>query len=702
MIRKLKEKLSILLSRKPGKVVIMVILFINVAFVLLSACVISGLSLQGTEHLGFWESVFYTITMILDAGCIQFVVADIGAVGVATVIICLVIIIIGMILFTGAVIGYLTNYISNFIDNANGGSHKLVISNHTVIINWNSRASEIINDLLYNNRPEKVVVLVPGNKENIIRDIDERIEDTILTENRKLKQSLQSLPWWRRSALYNHRKLHNKLTILVREGDTYSTKQLMDISVPLAKTIIILGNDESNSVCEYKVRHSEQSEEGNPQTIKTLMQVAEFTSATESMDNQKIVVEVEDDWTMETVNMIIQSKQVEGKCNIVPVSINQILGQLLSQFSIMPELNKAYYELLSNKGVTFYARPTATADEHQFVAEQLQNRYHSIPLTVMDIGGQHYGYYAAEHEDDDRIIWPDVKDPEVEVHVNRSFWLERRNVIILGHNNKLKHIMAGFDSFRDEWNFPGGGEVLNVIVIQDKAHIERMDNYRAYPYVNRVIEAEIYDKELICSTIEQFVDENEGDTSVLVLSDDNVPADEIDSHSITNLIYIRDIILKKKRENSNFDEGRIDVVVEIINPKHFDVVKNYNIQNVVISNRYISKMIGQLGEKDVMFDFYKDILSYDESNDSFRSKELYVKKAHRFFDELPPTCTVAQLVRAVYQATSDPALPEALRTCSILLGVVKVTGEIMLFSGDQTKAQIAIAPDDKLIMFASH
>ena len=66
---------------------------------------------------------------------------------------------------------------------------------------------------------------------------------------------------------------------------------------------------------------------GNSQTIKTLIQVAELTGAESSLDNQKIIVEIDDDWTMELVNKIILAKQVEGKCNITPVRVNKILGQ---------------------------------------------------------------------------------------------------------------------------------------------------------------------------------------------------------------------------------------------------------------------------------------------------------------------------------------------------------------------------------------
>ena len=60
--------------------VLLVILLFNVLFFLFSAVVISNLSLSGTEKMSFFEAAFCTITMILDAGCIQFVVADMDGV----------------------------------------------------------------------------------------------------------------------------------------------------------------------------------------------------------------------------------------------------------------------------------------------------------------------------------------------------------------------------------------------------------------------------------------------------------------------------------------------------------------------------------------------------------------------------------------------------------------------------------------------
>lgn len=701
MFKKLKRKFSVLLAKKPATIVLMVILLLNIVFVLASAAIIGALSVSGTEDMNFWQAAYYTITMILDAGCISSIVQDIGTAGVALVIICLVVIIIGMVLFTGAVIGYLTNYISNFIENANVGTHKLSLSGHTVILNWNTRASEIVNDMLYNEGKQYVVVLVPDGKEEIERELSERIADTVAQEKAAIRERSKQQRGIMRLFYRLRHRFRNNIVFIVREGDTFSTKQLNDVSLSRAKSILILGSDINNSACRYDLesRLSNQ-DKGNPQTIKALVQVAEITSAQTSEDNQKIVVEVEDDWTLDLVKKIIEHKQVDGKCNIIPVSVNRILGRLLSQFTLMPELNLTYRELFSNKGMTFYSKPYNGTDERTFISAYLGIHTSAIPLCIMKSDKGMNAYYAAEFPKDDAKI-ADVRDPSYRVKLNYDYTIEKKNVIILGHNSKIRDIMSGFDSFRGEWN-SDGREIMNVVIIDDKQYLERMNYYKAYPYVTKVVEAEIYDRDLICQTIEQTVLGNETDTSILVLSDDTVINEKIDANAIANLIYVNDIILKIKSERPDFDLGKFDVIVEILNPKHYDIIKSYSINNVVISNRYISKMITQLGEKDTLYDLYNDILSYDNADtEEFESKEIYIKKVNEYFKELPAPTTAGELIRAVYNAAVYSA-PNGHSNHTIVLGYVNEQGQMTLFSGNQYKQTVTLTDKDKLIVFSAH
>lgn len=704
MRKKFSEWFSMQLAKNPGRIVLLAILLFNVVFLFIAAFVISSLSLSGTEKMGFFEAAFYTVTMILDAGCISFVIEDIGQAGIVTAVICLSVIVIGMVSFTGAVIGYITNYISNFIENSNAGSRRLNISNHYVILNWNTRASEIINDLLYCKGKQKIVVLTASKKAEIRKEIDERISDTIRRENADLAAKYADSSLIARKVMYHRNRLKNNLTVIIREGDVYSSKQLHDISVEQARAVVILGGDINNTLCKFEYRErADENSKGNALTVKTLMQVSDITSAEYSADNQKIIVEISDDWTWDLVQKIISYKTVEGKCNIVPVRVNQILGQILSQFSLMPELNLAYRELFSNKGATFDVQQVKVGDDESYITEYLGSHMSAIPLTSMSSGGKDYFFYSAESE---RAMAEtgSVPNSDYTVDLNRDYWIEKKNVIVLGHNSKCADIMQGFSAFCSEWNYKdGSGEILKILVIDDEKSLEKLNYYREYPFVYDTVAASIYDRDTICSAIEKFIASNDEDTSILILSDDSALSENIDANALANLVYVQDIIAAKKRANPDFDVESIDIIVEIIDPKHHDIVSSYSVDNIVISNRYISKMITQISEKEAIFDFYSDILTYDdEGADGYESKEVYTKKVSRFFNEVPKPCTAAELIRAVWSASIDESLPKSRRNPTVVLGYVKSGGRITLFSGPQDDIRVELSDKDKLIVFTNH
>ncbi len=684
---KLREWLSIMIEKRPAMVVLLVIFLLNILFFFVAAAAISRLAPPSLEEHGFWVSVFYTITMILDAGCIQFVIENLHEASLAIVVVCLGIVLIGMITFTGAVIGYVTNYISSFIENASDGNHRLRLSGHIVILGWNNRASEIVNDLLYSGKREKVVILADEKKELIEAEIADRLSDTIEKENRAMRLERNASDKKGKPRRWG-RRIHRPITI-VRQGETYSTKQLNDIAVSQAKSVIILA-DGSHA------QGAGRQNQGDTHTVKTLIQVAEMTSDENSSDNQRVIVEVEDEWTQFLAERIIANKEKLGKCNIVPVAVNQILGRILAQFCIMPELNQVYSELFSNRGATFYAGSEGIpADEADYQRSFLKNHLRSIPLTHMNTKTGENFFYVAEKEEDWRAL-QEWQPSGYTVEVSKKKTMDRRNLIILGHNSKCRYLFDGFNSFRNEWNRDCQEEILNVIVVDDQESLAEKNYYREYPYISRVVEASVFDKDIIYETITAFTRSNREDTSILILSDDSVDMERRDANALTYLIYVQDIIARRSAEERDFDRESIDVVVEILDPKNYDTVHNYSAENVVISNRYISKMVTQIGEDKALFEFYNDILSYDEEGkEAYESNEIYAKPVQSFFERLPGKCTAAELIRAVFDAT-PPGNKAA------VLGYASPDGKLVLFHGDQTKIDVELTKRDKLIVFCRH
>ncbi len=712
-----KEWLSTYIAKKPRTMVLLGILFFNLLFVLIAAIVIAYLSPDALEGKGIGASLFYTIAMLLDAGSIHNVVVDIGRTNTVVIIVCLFVMIVGTLSFTAAVIGYVTNYISNFIENVHSGKRKLRISNHTIIVNWNSHATEIINELLYSEKKEKVVVLVDEDVEPIKRLIRDRIEDSLEQERKELIKECSELGVIETIKHRRRYKVKNRLSVIVRNGRSFSAKQLSDISVKKAKAIIILSKDvyQRTNKCSY-IDNPNKYDDGNTDTIKSLVQVADKAGKDNSIDNQKIIVEINDDWTMRFAEKVIRHKKSEEKSSIVPVPVNKVLGEILAQFSIMPELNKVYDVLLSNKDAEFFCKKIKKDEktENELIQEYYYKHRHALPVAVMDLNREkdddadskkkveRYMYFVTDREKD--IDKTDcVNKPNISVKINDNFCLEKRNIIILGHNSKSSYILDAFASFRNEWNYIDGSEILNIRIVDDKNHIqeikERKDENEEnkYTFINDYVEAEIHEEKKIEGTIKDFIYEHKNeDVSILILSDDNVKKDELDTNALTFLIYVKDVLKDIEDDKKNKFKGKINITVEIINHKNFDVVQHYGVENVVISNKYISKMMTQIGEKDALYELYVDMLTYDEPGvDMYTSKELSIKKASVFFEELPEEAKPDVLARSVFEASPD-------NNKAMVLGYVDKDGNAKIFAGPELKKKVKLSKEDKIIVYNNH
>lgn len=701
----LHEWESIKFSQKPRSMMLAFICVFNLFLLLVSAWIISAFAIPGNEGMGFFTASYNTLTMILDAGCIESIIQNPGQTNLFLILFCLVVIVISMITFTGALIGYVSNVISNLIENANTNSQVLKISNHYVILGWNSRASEMVNDLLYCPAKQRVVVLSDSDPAEITQEVEERLKDTIQRENEALMTSLWSLSWLKRMESYRKQRLTNNITFIARFGDVFSTAQLNNIQVKKARSIIILSS--RNRCIQEGVSLSDrqtEQEKGDSRTIKTLMQVIDLTSSSSSNDDQKIVVEIDNDWTKELVNRIIQTKQEIGKCRVVPFEVNNVMGRLLGQFSLMPELNLVYRELFSNKGVEFYSREQKREiNPIDFIGNYLEKHQCAIPLTFMkdSTTGKDYCYYMAMDETDIQSEEP-PKERTCELSLNTNYWINEKYVLILGSNSKIRNIMNSFKEFSEEWTEKDKHpQIVHVTTVDDEKKLKEADYYQEYCFVEHCVAARIYDQEKITTTIKDFINQHPNHSSILILSDDQVKDEDLDSNALTYLIYTKDLIKKERiqKRNDGFD---MDIVVEIIDPKHYDVIKSYDVNNVVISNRYISKMVTQISENYALYSFFTDLLNYDNRNLSeTQGKEIYIKAAGEYFSKLPPKNTpVSALIREVYRKSLG--FWGSNEDFATLLGVVDSKGNMRLFSGPQDKQTVSLAKDDNLVIFSNH
>lgn len=689
-MRKFKGWLSIQIAKHPKRVVLVLIILFNVLFITVSAAVISSLSLRGTESMNFFHAAYYTVTMILDAGCIESVIQDIGATGVALTVTCLAVIIIGMITFTGAVIGYFTNILNDFIESANAGNTRLYLSDHTVILNWNARAPEIVNDLLYSDHKETVVALVKSGGDDIRKEIEERLHQTIEKENAPIIKKAEKMSFFARRRYLKNHKLGSNVSFIVIEGNIFSQKQLRDISIDLAKAVIILSNDPSD------MADGRQTDEGNPQAIKALMQTADIVSAGGGR-HQNIIMEIADPWTDDIVRKIISGKELGDKCNIVMFHVEKFLGQLLAQLSLTPELTAVYDDLFSNKGAAFYTDSVRTGDEIGYMRDYLTSHNRAVPLTLIDRNGEGCFCFSAETQSD---IGRKQESVSAGLHVELNETpSERKRVIMVGHNSKAEEIMSCYEAYiasqpRDRQN-----GALKVTVIDEAESLSRMEHYQRYPFVEEALDLDIYHIEKTYETLRRLLLDTSEETNILILSDDTELEDNADSSALMCLVYIQDFIKKTIRKNPDYAHKKIKTIVEITDPDHYDIVKGYPMTEAVISNRFTGNIITQIGEKDSIYDFYKGLLSYSSQSGPCGKPQL--KKVKSFFREIPPACTAYDLVRAVFEASVSSDSASGKRSPAMVLGYIKASGETVVFSGDLSGIDVALDGEDRIVVYTN-
>ena len=687
-MKKFREWLSIQVAKHPKRVVLVIIILFNVLFITVSAAVIRSLSLQGTENMNFFHAAYYTVTMILDAGCIESVIKDIGTSGVALTLTCLAVIIIGMITFTGAVIGYLTNILNDFIEKANAGNTRLYLSQHTVILNWNARAPEMVTDLLYSDHKETVVALVKAGGEEIKKEIEERLLLTIEKENAVVRKKADTMDFFARRRYLKNNRLDNNVTFIVIEGNIFSQKQLKDIRIDLAKAVIILSNDPSDAAAE----DGRPADEGNPQAVKALMQAADIVSAGNADHPQNIIVEITDAWTYDIVQRIISGKALGKKCHIVLFYVEKFLGQLLAQLSITPELTPVYGDLFSNKGAAFYTEPVQTEDATGYIRDYLSTHENAIPLTLLTHNGKSSFCFVADNQKSIRQTHePTSADYRVQLSPVPS---ECKRVVMVGHNSKVQEIMHSYEAYiacqtRDHQTTP-----LKVTVIDEADSLKRMAYYRRYSFVEETAELDIFHIDTTFESISRLLLNTSEDICILILSDDTELDENADASALMYLVYIQDYMQNMLRNHPGYDKTRIKTIVEITNPGHYDIVKGYPMVDAVISNRFTGNIITQIGEKESIYEFYKDLLRYAPNQPG---KKPQLKKVASFFRETPPPCTAYDLVRAVFEASVSSAETQ---TPILVLGYIKTNGETVLFSGDLSEINVAPEAEDQIIVYA--
>ncbi len=508
----------------------------------------------------------------------------------------------GVVIFS-ALIAVITTALDAKVDELKKGHSQVVESDHTLILGWNDRVTEIIRELIIANESERdacVVILSEHPKEEMDDFLELRMPDRGTTR------------------------------IVTRTGGVSSLLNLETVSMGTSKSVIVLGNCTDASPAADRAA-------SDTRAIKTLLGVM----AIKPVESEIVVVaEVYEARNREIVNNITKGE-------VITFDALDILSKILVQTSRSNGLSVVYSEIMSFDGCEMYF------SEGDWGGARFGAMQYHFPDGVL------MGIHRADGEllinppvetpvqsEDDLLILADddstieCRREPVAPHRDLQPVTHREEVgvereLIIGWNPKTMIIIREYNDYVKE------GSQIEVLIhlaqgevdggsIQFREAQKQLDVMKA-SLPNLTVA--LCEADLMANGVYDELDLSEYD-NVLVLSQggDGADPEKVDSETIIILLMLRNQL-----EQLPPGQPRPKLITEVMDSKNQSLVARAGVNDFIISNRQMSMLVAQISEEPDILRVYDQIFSEDGS-------EIYIKSIGLYFDEFPVKATFADLI----------------------------------------------------------
>ena len=400
LLAKIKAKATLTTYQKPFFVTILTLLIINL-FVLVLASLAALILDQYTSYDNFSGNFFSAfgsaLTWMISPNSINTLIGKTDSIAdnIQVIILAVIVIATEMILFSGAIIATLTAAIKGFIDKKSQAKGKILLNNHFVILNWNSKVPDMIYNLLCKKYKGSVLILSNRNKEYITTEIE-----SVVSAN-------------------SDKRDKTKLNLIIKEGNPLLHGSLEDISIDKASNIVIMSREDMTEGDDINITNYDLY------SLKIMLALGNF----DINPNCNIVIETDDDTTKKKIENLSHTIKTLQNKSVIPVSFNRKIGQIIAQTVISPELANIYLELLSFEGNEFYSTDGDVED-------YFETHNEAIPIIK-------YNKLFVLAEDDVDIIKKRQKKQIKTRHLitKDDKDTEDFTIFVIGENKKTKHII---------------------------------------------------------------------------------------------------------------------------------------------------------------------------------------------------------------------------------------------------------------------
>ena len=498
------------------------------------------------------------------------------------------------VIMLSMLIAFITTALDQKIAQLKKGHSKVIEEDHTLILGWNERITEILRELVIANESEKspvVVILSPRDKE------------------------------WMDDYLKLNFPDSKNTRIVTRSGTVSSLVNLEIVSLNSCKSVVLLAHSPVNGPESDKVA-------SDTAIIKTALALIASRPPERPLN---IVAEVFYQSNREILHDISPDE-------ISTIDTSEILAKILVQTSRSVGLSVVYSEILSFDGCEMYFHE---ADWRGIQFGELCYYFpDGIPMGIkradgeilinpaIDTGMNDGDSILILAEDDSTIDFQQSKVAEA-----RSFELaggrkelQREKNLVIGWTPKVPTILREYADY-----VLAGSEIYIMLRIPDDSvaeKIEKLNEELDELSIRFLYEDPLSKEGLLAADPFQF-------DNIIILSQGgkNDDFEQTDSETILILLMLRQIF-----DANQTNQRPIKLITEILDSENQALVAQTGVNDFIISNRFVSMVLAQISEDPDIKTVYDDLFSEDGS-------EIYLKSASLYFKEFPVEVTYADMIR---------------------------------------------------------
>ena len=351
-----------------------------------------------------------------------------------------------------------------------------------------------------------------------------------------------------------------------------------------------------------------------------------------------IVAEIKKIATKEKI--ITMSKVVSRlhEHKIMPICFDRRLGQIIAQTIIDPRMEDVYLSMFSFDDSEVYMIKDMDFEDC------LKNCSHAIPITK-----HNKDVFVLSLNDESKDIINQKNYDLKELQLKRNIKPRNMDVFIIGKNNKFSFIMESFKEY--------------------EALYESDFNAR---YVT--------DDEFI--NIVKEINSSNKPVTIVLLSDEKQDLESLDANVIENLIYLQ----------GNIKRHDINIIVELLDPKNDHIVKDFDIENTIISNKIISLLLSKLALYKETAPFYENLLTIKSDVTGKDDQNIFIIKSIDYVKSDMPIIfnSIKELIISFYYSSKTKYIP---------IGYIR-DEKLVVFEGDMSiDKEISIIETDHIVLF---